>query len=126
MSGAYNLPDYCAKYFEYKILDKIHGQPTLETLVKLFRQIKRNSQKVPTTLGGGQLGYLFLVLKPVQFNTLPGSAPVVRPVDPGNFSPTPNPIPPGPVLRGAVNVAPLLTAGDIATQKIAHVRSAMF
>ena len=121
MSGAYNLPDYCAKYFEYKVLDKIHGQPTLEALVKLFRQLKRNSQKVPTTLGGGQLGYLFLVLKTRRYTSVPGSAPVVRPVDPGNLSPTPNPIPPGPVLRGAAApVAPPLTAGDIATQNIAH------
>ena len=56
MSSAYNLPDYKEKFFEIKVLDKIHGQPTIDSIVKLFRQVKRNAQRVLTTLGGGQLG----------------------------------------------------------------------
>ena len=61
MSSAYNLPDYKEKFFEIKVLDKIHGQPTIDNIVKLLRQVKRNAQRVPTTLGGGQLGYLALL-----------------------------------------------------------------
>ena len=78
-------------------------------------------KKVPTTLGQRQLGYLFLVLITAAYNSIPSPRPVVSPEDQGNFTPTPHPIPPGPVLHGAVPpVAPPLTAGDIATQKIQH------
>ena len=48
---SYNIPDY-TKYFEHKNLDKIHGQPTIENIVKLLKHSKRNAQSVPTTLGG--------------------------------------------------------------------------
>ena len=84
--SAYNLPDYCTKYFVYKTLQKIYGQPTLESLLILFRQLKRNAQSVPTTLGGGQLGYLALILEAIVYNSIPNSAPFVRPTDPGLFS----------------------------------------
>ena len=53
MSAVYNLPNYRDKYFEYKDLTKIHGQPTIDTIAKLLRETKRNAQRVPTTLGGG-------------------------------------------------------------------------
>ena len=50
--SAYNLPNYRERFFEYKDLDKIHGQPTIDSIVKCLRQLKRNAQKVSTTLGG--------------------------------------------------------------------------
>ena len=109
MSSAYNLPDYRARYFEYKDLDKVHGEPDIDAIVKLLRQVKRNAQRVTTTLGGGQLGYLALVIPSALYNTIHGSAPFVRPVDPGTFTPT---VPLG------VRAAPL-TPGEIAIQKIA-------
>ena len=119
--SAYNIPDYRTKFFEYKDLDKIHGQPTLQVLVKLLRQLKRNAQKVPTTLGGGQLGYLALILSVADYRSIPGSAPFNRPADPGVFTPVPHPVPPGPILRGqGAPVAPPLTPGDITTQRIVH------
>ena len=68
MSSACNLPNYCEKYFEYKDLDKIHGQSIVDSIVRLLRQVKRNSQRVPTILGGGQLGYLALVIDPTSYN----------------------------------------------------------
>ena len=52
---SYNIPDY-TKYFEHKHLDKIHGQPTIHSIIKLLKQSKRNAQGVPTTLGGGAIG----------------------------------------------------------------------
>ena len=112
--ATYNLPDYKEKYFEYKELDKIHGQPTIESIIKLFRQVKRNAQCVPTTLGGGQLGYLALVLSPQAWNAIATSAPFLRPTDPGIFTPTPHA---GVATRAGA--PPPLTAADIATQKIA-------
>ena len=62
--STYKLPNYKEEFFEYKSLDKIHGKPTIDKLIHLFRQLKRNAQRVPTTLGGGQLGYLALVVTP--------------------------------------------------------------
>ena len=76
--SAYNLPDYWSEYFEYKKLHKIHGQTTLESLVILFQQLKRNAQKLQTTLGGGQLEYLALILPPATHNTIPNSTLFVR------------------------------------------------
>ena len=51
--ATYNIPDYRTKYFEHKDLDKVYGQPTIDTIVKLLKQSKRNAQSVPTTLGAG-------------------------------------------------------------------------
>ena len=36
---SYNIPDY-TKYFEHKHLDKVHGQPTIENIVKLLNWAK--------------------------------------------------------------------------------------
>ena len=115
--SAYNLPDYCTKYFEYKTLHKIHGQPTLESLVIIFRQLKRNAQSVPTTLGGGQLGYLALILPTTTYNSIPNSAPFVRPTDPGIFTLS---APAGVATHAGAGAILTLTAADIATQKIKH------
>ena len=114
--SAYNLPDYKAKYFEYNELDKIYGQPNIESIVKLYKQVKRNAQSVPTTLGGGQLGYLALVIPPATYNAIGTAAPFVRPVDPGPFVPSP----PTGVATRAGGGPTQLTAADITTQKIAY------
>ena len=81
------LTNYKEVFFEYKILSKIFGRPTLEKLVIIFKQLKHNAQRVPTTLGGGKLGYLGLILEATIYNTIPGSAPFRRPTDPGVFQP---------------------------------------
>ena len=115
MSTAYNLPYYRARFFEYKDLDKIHGQPTIDTIAKMLKQLKRNAQRVITTLGGGQLGFLALVISPTAYNAIPNSAFFSRPVDPGTFTP----VGVAPQLTRAAALAQL-TATDIATQKIVH------
>ena len=71
MTNSTSLPDYKAKYFEFKELDKIHGKPTLEKIIKLVRQLKTNAQTVPTTLGGGNHGYLALVMSDDDYNNIP-------------------------------------------------------
>ena len=105
--SAYNLPDYRARYFEYKDLTKILGKPDVDSIVKLLREVKRNAQRVYTTLGGGQLGYLALCIENAYYNAIPGSAPFIRPVDPGVFNP---------LTPVGVRAIPL-TPADIATQK---------
>ena len=69
-------------------MDRIHGQPDIDSLLGIFRQLKRNAQRVPTTLGGGQLGYLALVLSDISFNAIPNSAIFVRPVIQGTSVPS--------------------------------------
>ena len=72
-------------HFEYKELKKVEGEPTLDTILLLHRQVKRNAQSVPTTLGGGQLGYLALVISREKYDAIPNSTPFERPKDPGPF-----------------------------------------
>ena len=61
MTNAHSLPDYRERYFETKALDRIHGKPTLQQLITIFRQLKQNAQRIPTRLGGGNHGYLALL-----------------------------------------------------------------
>ena len=79
----YSIKDYTTTHLDYKSLDKIHGAPTIDSLLRIFRQLKRNYQYVSTTLGGGQLGYLTLVLQDTAYSDIQNSAPFVRPIDPG-------------------------------------------
>ena len=88
------VPDLKERYFEYKVLTPIHGRPTIDKILVVFKQLKRNAQRIPTTLGGGQLGYLALVLSTIAYATVPGAAAFVRPTDPGPFVLVPNPTPP--------------------------------
>ena len=53
----------------------------------MFRQLKRNAQRVPTRLAGGKHGYLCLLLPTAKYNAIPNTSPFVRPVDPGVFTP---------------------------------------
>ena len=66
-------------------MDKIHEAPTIDSVLRTFRQLKRNAQCVTTTWGGGggQLGYLALVLSDDVFNAISNAVPFVRPSDPG-------------------------------------------
>ena len=51
--SVYNLPDYHTKCFGHKDLEKIHGQPNIVNICKLFKQDKLNTQTVTTKLSGG-------------------------------------------------------------------------
>jgi hypothetical protein len=53
-------------YFTFKTLTKIHGEPTLETLSKLRKQIYANAEAVPNSKYGTH-GYLGLVMTAEQF-----------------------------------------------------------
>ena len=116
MTTAYNLPDYRAQFFEYKDLDKVQGQLTIDIITKMIKQLELNKQRATTTLGDGQLCFLALVISPAAYNTIPNSSGFKRPADPGAFSPVP-------VVTSAITCAAALsqlTATDIATQIIAH------
>eukprot|EP00957_Ditylum_brightwellii_P050885 3858894-Ditylum_brightwellii.AAC.1 len=53
------------------------------SLLILINEVKANAMTVPTTLGGGACGHLGLVLAPVQYSSIPGTAVYVRPTHPG-------------------------------------------
>ena len=53
MTSAHSLPDYKERYFEYTELKRVYGKPTLDKIIKVWHQLKRNAQRIPTTLGGG-------------------------------------------------------------------------
>jgi hypothetical protein len=118
MTSPYSLPDYRSRFFEYKTLTKIIGQPTIDSIAKLHREVKRNAQKVPTTLGGGQNGYLGMIIAPEIYNTTPGARAFHRPEDPGTFNPMPRRVA-RVTTRGAVHDENL-TPEDIALQKIQY------
>ena len=63
-------------------LDKIRGEPNFQSLTNLKNQLKENAQTVETTLGGGQFGFLPLVIGPAQFALL-SNVPFVAPQHPG-------------------------------------------
>ena len=85
MKTEYSITSYKTSHFQYPTLDKINGEPTLDTLLTLFKQLKINAQNVPTKLGGGQLGYLALVIPTKDYDVIPNSVPFTRPKDPGVF-----------------------------------------
>ena len=62
MSSTYDLLEYRTHYFKYKDLDNIYGKPDVDYILKLLCQVTRNTQRLYTTLGGSQLGYLVLCI----------------------------------------------------------------
>ena len=108
------IPDYKERYFEYKQLTKIIGRPRIDNILAVYKQLKRNAQRVPTTLGGGQHGYLALVLSATAYATIPGATNFLRPTDPGPFVLTPNPTPAA-TRANPHSVAPPLTPEQIMT-----------
>ena len=86
MTSAYSLPNYRTIFSEYKNFDNIHGQLDIDNIAKLLKQLTRNAQRVPTTLRGGQLCYLALVISPADHNIIPTLAMFLRPVNPELFN----------------------------------------
>ena len=130
MSSTYALKDDKATYFEYKVLCKIHGQPMVDKLLDLFCQLKRNAQCVSCSLGGGQLGYLGLILSKMAYLKIPHAQEFVGPKHPGPFClvvESTNPAPPKRTRAqstpfedetGAADVT--FTHANIAQQKASH------
>ena len=85
MPNSYYIMDYKSTHFEYKELTKIHGQPDIDSLLRIFRQLKHNAQKVQTILGGGQLGYLALVVSTASYDSITNLNPFTRPIFGGYF-----------------------------------------
>ena len=111
----YSINNYTTK-FQYKELAPIQGQPTLDTILQLYRQVKRNTQSVPCKLRGGQLGYLGLVLHKNDYENIPNAEPFIRPEDPGIFTVTT----PAVRVSRSTTTTMAVTVVDIANQKAQH------
>jgi hypothetical protein len=81
------IPSVNDTYFQHKVLTKVHGQPTYESLQTLHTEIKANAASVPSTLGGGQYGHLGLIVSDERYATLANTVPWVSPTNPGPFAP---------------------------------------
>ena len=53
-----STPDFRKTHFPHPDLDRVHGQPSIDQIVKIFRQLKQNAASVQTNLGGGQHGLM--------------------------------------------------------------------
>ena len=83
--------DYAASYFKYKTPTPIQGTPTNKTLKRLKTELRANASSVECDLGGGDHGYLGLVLTGEEYATiLPPPAPFVAPAFPGSLTIPPN------------------------------------
>ena len=71
--------DYTASYFKYKTPTVIHGTPDNKSLKRLKAELRANASSVESDLGGGNHGYLGLVLSDEEYATIEGTAPFVAP-----------------------------------------------
>ena len=62
--------NYKDSYFEHPVLNKIRGEPTYETLHNKKNELKSNASSIPTTLGGGNNGYLGMILTPAEYHRI--------------------------------------------------------
>ena len=54
--------DYSSTYFPYSTPTPIQGEPTYKALKRFKNELRANASSVDTDLGGGDHGYLGLVL----------------------------------------------------------------
>ena len=71
--------DYAASYFKYKTPTPIIGAPSHKTLKRLKQELRANASSVDTDLGGGDHGYLGLVLTDEEYLRVAPNTPFVAP-----------------------------------------------
>jgi hypothetical protein len=85
-----SIPSVNDTCFQHKVLTKIHGLPSYESLQHVSTELKANASSVPSTLGGGQNGHLGLLLSDARCITVQHAVPWATPGDPGPFAPPAN------------------------------------
>ena len=66
--------DYAASYFKYKTPTPIIGAPTNKTLKRLKQELHANASSVESDLGGGDHGYLGLILNDPEYTRVSPTA----------------------------------------------------
>ena len=69
--------DYASSYFKYKTPTPIRGEPTNKVLKRLKLELQSNASSVETNLGGGNYGYLGLVLIDKEYTSIPHTQPFI-------------------------------------------------
>ena len=69
--------------FPHEKLTKIEGEPTAATVRVLKREVYANAMAIATNLGGGNHGYLGMVMPAVEYNAMNNTQPFVAPNHPG-------------------------------------------
>ena len=75
--------NYATTYFPYNIPTPIQGEPTYKALKRLKNELRANASSVDTDLGGGDHGYLGLVLTDEEYAKVSPNHPFVPPEFPG-------------------------------------------
>ena len=101
MSSSHRIPSVKDTYFQHKMLTKIHGKPTYESLQNVSTELKANASSVPSTLGGGGNGHLGLLLSNARYFTVAQAVLWTTPGNPGPFVP---PAGTGPQIEAAKDV----------------------
>ena len=79
--------DYAASYYKFKKATPIQGTPTNKALKRLKAELRANASSVETDLGGGDHGYLGLVLTDVEYARInPTPTPFFAPGFPTNLT----------------------------------------
>ena len=76
--------DHTVSYFKCKTPTPIHGTPTNSSLKRLKLELRANATSVESELGGGNHGYLGLVLTNTEYATITAN-PFVAPAFPGSL-----------------------------------------
>ena len=64
--------DYVTTYFPHKVPTLIRGVPTYKDVKRVKTELRANASSVDTELGGGDHGYLGLVLTNAEYLAVPG------------------------------------------------------
>ena len=82
-----NNIDYARTYFKYTVPAPINGELSNKTLKRLKTELPANASSADTNLGGGDHGYLGLILTNVEYaHILPTTDPFVGSNYPGALS----------------------------------------
>ena len=82
--------NYKDSYFNHLVLTKICGEPTYETFHHLKNDLKTNASSVPTTLVGGNHGYLGMILTSTEYRRITLTDPFTWPPNLGILVPNPS------------------------------------
>ena len=74
--------EQCIESFPHSSFPKQEGEPTYEKIQAMHKLAAANASSVETARGGGQHGYLAIVLEPATCTTLTGAT-FMPPTNPG-------------------------------------------
>ena len=83
---AHGSIDYAASYFKYKTPTPTRGEHTHKSLKQLKTELQANASSVETDLGGGDHGYLGLVLSDAEYASVPNTSAFIAPNFPATLT----------------------------------------